>query len=50
MYGMASVEPDPAEMGRKPHESGKDVTVLVDSGASGHYFDDNFIPNLKHPL
>ena len=34
---MAPVEPEPAEIERKPHESGKNVaTVTVDSGASGH--------------
>ena len=35
---------------RKPHGCGKQVTVLVDSGASGNYFDDQLIPELKHRL
>ena len=30
------------------HESGNVVTVLVDSGATGHYFDETIIPDLKH--
>ena len=30
--------------------NGNVVTVLVDSGASGHYFDDLIIPELKHRL
>ena len=37
-----------AEVERKLHESGNVITVLVDSGASGHYFDDTIIPDLKH--
>ena len=49
-YGMTPVELEPAEIERKPHEIGNVVTVLVDSGASGHYFDDTFIPDLKHRL
>ena len=49
-YGMAPVEPEPAEIERKPHESGNVVTVLVDSRASGHYFNDTIIPDLKHRL
>ena len=48
-YGMAPVEPEPAEIECKPDESGN-VTVLVDSRASGHYFDDTIIPDLKHHL
>ena len=35
---------------RKPHGCGKQVTVLVDSGASGNYFDDQLIPELKDRL
>ena len=55
LYGMAPLEPEPlepepAEIERKPHESGNVVTVLVGSGASGHYFDDTIIPDLKHRL
>ena len=46
-YGMAP-EPEPAEIERKPHVSGNVVTVLIDSGASGHYFDDSIISDLKH--
>ena len=50
LYGVAPVEPTPSEIERKPHESGNVFTVLVDSGASGHYFDDTIIPDLKHRL
>ena len=47
---MALLEPEPAKIERKPHENGFVITVLVDSGASGHYFDDIIIPDLKHRL
>ena len=50
LYGLAPTEPDSVEIERKPHESGNVVTVLVDSGASGHYFDGLIIPELKHRL
>ena len=42
--------PEPAEIERKPHESGNVVTVLVDSGASGHHFDDIIIPDLERRI
>lgn len=47
---MAPIEPEPAEVERKPHESGNVDTFLVGSGASGHYFDDTIIPDPKHCL
>ena len=50
IYGMAPMESKLAEIERKLHESGNAVTVLVDSGASGHYFDNLIIPELKHRL
>ena len=50
LYGLAPTEPDSVEIERKPHESGNVVTVLVDSGASGYYFDDLIIAELKHRL
>ena len=50
LYGMAPMESEPAEIEHKPHESSNVVTVLVDSGASGHYFDGLIIPELKHRL
>ena len=50
LYGKAPTESEPAEIERKPHERGNVVTVLVDSGASGHCFDDLIIPELKHRL
>ena len=50
LYGMAPMESEPAEIERKPHESSNVVTVLVDSGGSGHYFDGLIIPELKHRL
>ena len=48
LYGMAPRESEPAEIERKPRESDNLVAVQVDSGASGHYFDDLIIPELKH--
>ena len=45
---MTLVGADPAKIERLPHESGDVVTVLVDSGASGHYFDDTIIPYRNH--
>ena len=50
LYGLAPTEPDSVEIERKPHESGNVVTVLVDSGASGYYFDDLIIAEFKHRL
>ena len=47
-YGMAPMESEPARIER--NESGNVVTVLVDNGASGHYFDDLIILELKHRL
>ena len=49
LYGMAPMEPEQAENEHKPHESGH-VAILVDSGASGHYFGDTIIPDLNHRL
>ena len=40
----------PAEIERKPRANGNVVTVVVDSGTSGHYFDNLIIPELKHRL
>ena len=50
LYGLAPTESKPAEIERKQHERGNVATVLVDSGASGQYFDDLVIPKLKHCL
>ena len=47
LYGMTPVGPEPAEIEHKTRESDNVVTVLVNSGASGHYFDDTIIPDLK---
>ena len=49
-YGMAPVALEQAKIEHKPHERGNVVTVLVDNGTSGHYFDDTIIPDLKHRL
>ena len=38
------------EVVQKPHNGDSQVPVLVDSGASGNYFDDQLIPRLKHCL
>ena len=40
----------PAAFKYKPSAGDDSVTVLVDSGASGHYFNDFLIPSLKHRL
>ena len=50
LFGTAPLQPEPAEIERKPHESGNVVTAVVDSGASGHCFDDAIIPDLEHHL
>ena len=34
---------------QKPHGSDNQVTVLVNSGASGNYFDDLLVSQLKPP-
>lgn len=34
----------------KPHDSGKQVTVMLDMGTSGKYFDDQLTPELKRRL
>ena len=47
---MAPMEPEPIEIGRKPHESGNVVTILVYTGATGHHFHETVISDLKHRL
>ena len=47
LHGMAPMESEPAEIECTPHDSGNDVTALVDSEASGHYWDDLVILELK---
>ena len=49
-YGTALMASGPAAFKHKPSAGDDSVTVLVDSGASGHYFDDLLIPSLKHRL
>ena len=57
MYGGTDDEGEPlyctilkgsrlVEIERKSHANGKAVPVVVDSGASGQYFDDLIIPDL----
>ena len=50
LYGTALMASGPAAFKHKPSAGYDSVTVLVDSGASGHYFDDLIIPSLKHRL
>ena len=49
-HDVASMEPEPAEIVRKPLRSSNVVSVQVDRGASGHYLGDIIIPDLKHRL
>ena len=48
--GTALMASGPAAFKHKPSAGDDSVTVLVDSGASGHYFDDLIISSLKHRL
>ena len=50
LYGTALMASGPAAFKHKLSAGDDRVTVLVDSGASGHYFDDIIIPSLKYPL
>ena len=50
IYGTARMALESPGVEWKPHGCGKQVTVVVDSGASGNYFDDQLIPELKHRL
>lgn len=50
LYGAALMASVPAKRDFKPHVNSSVDTVLVDSGALGHYFVDTLIPELKHRL
>ena len=50
LYGTALVASGPAAFKHEPIAGDDTVTVLVDSGASVHYFDDLITLNLKHRL
>ena len=50
LYDTALMAPGPAAFKHKPSAGDDSVTVLVNSGASGHYFDDLIIPSLKYCL
>ena len=50
LYGTALMASGPAAFKHKPSAGDDSVTVLVDNGASGHYYDDLIIPSLKHRL
>ena len=50
LYRTALMASGPAAFKHKPSAGDESVTVLVDSGASDHYFDDPTIPRLKHRL
>ena len=48
LYSTALMASGPAAFKHKSSAGNDSVTVLVDSGTSGHYFDDLVIPSLKH--
>ena len=50
LYGTALVASGPAAFKHKLSAGDNSVTVLVDSGASGYYFNDLITPSLKHRL
>ena len=50
LYGTALMASGPAAFKHKPSAGDHSITVLVDSGASDHYFDDLIIPSLKNRL
>ena len=50
LYSTALLASGPAAFKHKPSAGDNSINVLVDSGASGHYFDDLIIPDLKHRL
>ena len=50
LYGTALMAPGPVAFKHKPSAGDDSVNVLVNSGASGHYFDDLIIPSLKYCL
>ena len=50
LYGTTLMASGPAAFKHRPSAGDDSVNVLLDSGASGHYFDDLIIPNLKHLL
>ena len=50
LYDTALMASGPAAFKHKPSVGDDSVSILVDSGASGHYFDDLIIPSLKHRL
>ena len=50
LYGTGLMTSGPVAFKHKPSAGDDSVTVSVDSGAPGHYFDDLIIPSLKHRL
>ena len=50
LYGTALIASGLAAFKHKPSAGDDSVTVLVDCGASSHYFDDLITPSLKHRL
>lgn len=40
-YDKALIASESAEIDRRPHDVGKKITILVDRGASGNYFEDH---------
>ena len=50
LNGTALMASGPAAFKHKPSAGDYSVTILVDSGAFGHYFNDLIIPSLRHRL
>ena len=50
MYGTVLIVPEPAALRHMLSAGDDSFTVLVDSGASSHFFDDLIIPSLKHRM
>ena len=50
LYGTALMTSEPAASKHKASAGDDSVSVLVDSGASGHYLDDLITPSVKHRL
>ena len=49
-YGTVLVASGPAVFKHKSSAGDNSVTVLVDSGIFGHYFDNLIIPSLEHRM
>ena len=50
IYGTALMASEPPDVKQKPQDGDNKITVLVDSGASCNYFDEQRIPQFKYRL